>query len=406
MKKLFILLTTLLAVSANAQVSRTVDADRLRTTNRALIVLPSTSSTVATLQLAETLLQKTLISPVVSGGSVTNASIVGGSISGTSLANPTLSNAVITSSTISSSIVSGITLTNGALSSGSIVVGNSSGLLSFVTSGTLFQNIQPLTTKGDLLAHNGASATRLAVGTDGYVLTASSTAATGLEWKLATAAGVSAINTYSVSTALTLSNDIVIASGTITLTLPLASAQSGKVITVQKGGVGAVSPTTIVTVAASSSDLINGADSNVKLFQKNEEVRLVSDGTGWKTLNENVRTIMVAYGGTGGLTTNCGADPCTIYFQTGEIERITRHAAAQYTMVFRDGACKKWPHMTGRLQLNGTGSNAILGQGTGADIWMSSFNNGASFTTINSAAGTGAEASGMILITCEKYSYL
>ena len=45
-----------------------------------------------------------------------------------------------------------------------------------------FDALAPTTTKGDLVAHDGTDNVRLAVGTNGYVLTADSTAATGVAW--------------------------------------------------------------------------------------------------------------------------------------------------------------------------------------------------------------------------------
>ncbi|MEM8737275.1 MAG: hypothetical protein AAGG38_02190 [Planctomycetota bacterium] len=46
-----------------------------------------------------------------------------------------------------------------------------------------------LTTKGDVLSHDGTDHQRLGVGTDGQVLTANSATATGLEWAAAPGSG-------------------------------------------------------------------------------------------------------------------------------------------------------------------------------------------------------------------------
>jgi hypothetical protein len=51
-----------------------------------------------------------------------------------------------------------------------------------VTASAAFTALSPLTTKGDLLASNGSSSTRLAVGTNGQVLVADSTAGLGVKW--------------------------------------------------------------------------------------------------------------------------------------------------------------------------------------------------------------------------------
>jgi hypothetical protein len=64
-----------------------------------------------------------------------------------------------------------------------------SGILPFANGGTnaatalgAFNNLSPLTTKGDLLAHTGANNVRVAVGTDGQVLVADSGASAGVSW--------------------------------------------------------------------------------------------------------------------------------------------------------------------------------------------------------------------------------
>ena len=58
----------------------------------------------------------------------------------------------------------------------------------------------PLTTKGDVYTYSTTDA-RLAVGTNGQVLTADSTAATGIKW--ATAAGVTGVSAMAVGSATT-----------------------------------------------------------------------------------------------------------------------------------------------------------------------------------------------------------
>lgn len=57
---------------------------------------------------------------------------------------------------------------------------------------TSFNNISPMTTKGDLIGFNGTNNARLAVGTNGFVLKANSAATFGFEWA-ALAVGITAV---------------------------------------------------------------------------------------------------------------------------------------------------------------------------------------------------------------------
>ena len=61
-----------------------------------------------------------------------------------------------------------------------------------------------LTTKGDIIAATGASTpARLAVGTDGHVLTADAASAAGVKWAAATAGGMTLLSTTTMSGAST-----------------------------------------------------------------------------------------------------------------------------------------------------------------------------------------------------------
>jgi hypothetical protein len=56
------------------------------------------------------------------------------------------------------------------------------GVLSYANKTDNFDNLSPLTTKGDVLAHNGTDNVRVAAGSDGQYLAADSTAAAGVRW--------------------------------------------------------------------------------------------------------------------------------------------------------------------------------------------------------------------------------
>jgi hypothetical protein len=80
--------------------------------------------------------------------------------------------------------------------------GQINGALAFTTPITTFNNLSPLTTKGDLLAHDSYTNLRLPVGSNGQVLVANSTAAAGLAWTTVAFGGGTNVPYY-VATATT-----------------------------------------------------------------------------------------------------------------------------------------------------------------------------------------------------------
>lgn len=98
--------------------------------------------------------------------------------------------------------VNGISLSGTVTSSGSLTLGGTlsgvdlttqvTGTLPIANGGTgqttqtaAFDALSPLTTKGDLVVHNGTNDVRLPVGTNGQLLTADSTTAEGVKWAAA-----------------------------------------------------------------------------------------------------------------------------------------------------------------------------------------------------------------------------
>lgn len=111
-------------------------------------------------------------------------------------------------------------------------VGGSSGF-TFSPAGTTIILASPLTTKGDILTRDGSTGIRLAVGSNGDVLTADSTTATGLKW--APASGTTpALNVVTITSvdspyAVTDADDVILvdASGAL-VNVDLHSAATAK----------------------------------------------------------------------------------------------------------------------------------------------------------------------------------
>jgi len=127
------------------------------------------------------------------------------------------------------------------------------------TASTGFNALAPTTTKGDLIFNNGSGNGRLAVGTNGQVLTADSTAANGASWQTPASVVTNPNTRVTAATYSMLATDLMIGvsrAGTVNITL-LPAPANGR-LAIIKDRSGAASSNTI-TVSASGGDTIQGS---------------------------------------------------------------------------------------------------------------------------------------------------
>jgi hypothetical protein len=144
--------------------------------NTGTLTLPTSTDTLVGRATTDTLTNKTLTAPVI-------ATIVN---TGT-LTLPTSTDTLVgraTTDTLTNKTINGAnnTLTVRAASdiTGQLPIGN--GGTGQATATTGFNALSPLTTKGDIIVHNGTNNVRQGIGTDGQVLVGDSTQTNGLKW--------------------------------------------------------------------------------------------------------------------------------------------------------------------------------------------------------------------------------
>jgi hypothetical protein len=96
-----------------------------------------------------------------------------------------------------------------------------------------FDALAPTTTKGDLIVSNGTDNIRLAVGTDAYVLTADSTAASGVKWAAGGSSNITAQGLWENNASIT--SNYSVTSGNNAMSAGPISVASGVVVTVPSG---------------------------------------------------------------------------------------------------------------------------------------------------------------------------
>lgn len=140
-----------------------------------------------------------------------------------------------------------------------------------------------LTTKGDVLAHDGTNPVRLPVGTNGKVLTAASGATPGVQWSTPAVPLSAIVSKAFADTPYTVpvTVDVVLvdaSGGAVTVNLPTAASAVGHVFHIQKTDSGA----NTVTVDGNGAETIGASGSATQvLSSQGQGISIVAFGGAW-----------------------------------------------------------------------------------------------------------------------------
>lgn len=151
-----------------------------------------------------------------------------------------------------------------------------------VDDGANIINALKLTTKGDIVTRSTVNV-RLAVGTDGQVLKANSSTATGLQWGSG-AANLAVRSVVATDTATNVDDSLILSGASFTETLFTAVGNTGKILEIVHAG---TSISQVYTIDGNGAETIGGAATYI-MRVNGQRVRIKSDGTNWNILNEDV----------------------------------------------------------------------------------------------------------------------
>jgi hypothetical protein len=233
----------------------------------------------------------TATAPVITDGAITNSKLANGAVSANKLAAGSVTSNEIADGTITNTDISGsAAIAKSKLAALGIVDADVStiseskvtGLVSDLAAKAADSAVvhkADFTAKGDLLAGSGSGAyASVTAGSNGQVLTADSSQATGVKWASPASPNSHSIAVKSGDYTLTTSDEFILAnaaSAALTLTLPTAVSNSS-LYTIKKTDSSANS----VTVATTGGQTIDGG-SNAQLKVQYSSLSVISDGSNW-----------------------------------------------------------------------------------------------------------------------------
>lgn len=138
----------------------------------------------------------------------------------------------------------------------------------------------PLTTKGDLIVHNGTVEVRLPVGTDDQILVANSATTEGVEWQTLNTTIIFDMDTTSGTASLVADKTYIVDTSSTAATLTLPAPSANTFVRLKDNGNALANN---ITVNPNGAETIDG-DSSFVMDSEYGSKTFVSDGTNWFVL--------------------------------------------------------------------------------------------------------------------------